>query len=133
MFAIPYRWLPRTIIPNLLSMKDDIITGIGNVIRWVPVIWFDKDYDWAYLAKIMEYKLRRMSANFIKYGHHVGSKKDAKHMLICAELLRRLHEDKYFDCVYITKVTVHKADKIAQYDQEYLFKLLSKHLRSWWN
>jgi hypothetical protein len=128
-FKIPYRWLPSTIIPNLLSMKDDVVIGIKNIFRWIPVIWFDRDFDWSYLASIMEYKLRRMSSNFNKYGHHVSSKKDAKRMIICAELLKRLISEEYFE-----KTTSFKQqEKLGDYYQEYLASLLGKHLRSWWN
>jgi len=93
MSLFAYRWLPRTILPNLYLFAYDIYIGIRNIIRWTPVIWYDRDYDWAYLAGIMEYKLRRMSKLFKEHGHHVNSDRDALETLICAELLHRLIED----------------------------------------
>lgn len=128
MFSIPYRWRPRTIIPNLISMFYDIYYGIGNIIRWVPVIWHDKDYDWGYLAHIMEYKLRRMSALFKNHRTSVSADRDAKRMLICAVLLKRLQEDNYY------KDSDYKKESYRiKYDQEYCFKLMGKYFDCWWD
>jgi len=128
MFSIPYRWLPRTIIPNLISMWWDIYHGIGNIIRYVPVIWLDRDYDWSYLAEIMEYKLRRMSKLHKNHGHLLHSDRYAKQMLICAVLLKRLREDDYCMNGKISHWTYR-----AKYDQEYLFKIMGKYFRHWWD
>lgn len=131
----PYRWLPRTIIPNLTSAGYDIVNGIINIIRWIPVIWSDRDYDWAFLARTMEYKLRRMSKLF-EHGHHVLAHRDSRRMLICAELLKRLHTESYV-CHHsgrpITKASVQRDDMIGVYYQEYLGKMIGKYLRGWWD
>ena len=71
----------------------NIEIGIHNLIYWLPVIWRDGQCDWTYLTTIMEHKFRRMSEFHYFHGHHVGHKKDAREMLICAELLKRIAED----------------------------------------
>jgi len=130
----PYRWLPRTIVPNLISAGYDIWYGIINIFRWIPVIWSDRDYDWAFLTKIMEYKLQRMSKLF-KHGPHVLSERDSRRMLICAELLKRLRTESYV-CYRsgqpITKASAQRDEKVAMYYQEYLGKMIGKYLRCWW-
>lgn len=132
MFRIPYRWLPRTIIPNLRHMYWDIRNGISNIIRWVPVIWFDGWIDWTCLTILMEEKLFEMAEQYKKQGCLVSAEKTARNTLICATLLKRLREDKYFDnCRRPSDYP--KAERIAKYDQEYCFKLMGKHLRSWWD
>jgi len=75
----------------------------------------------------MEYKLRRMSKVFAN-GDLVGCGKEAKRTLICAVLLKRLHEDKYWE--------THggrDTERLEQYDQEYCFKLMGKYFRQWWD
>lgn len=132
----PYRWLPRTIIPNLTSAGYDIWYGITNIFRWIPVIWSDRDYDWAYLAEIMEYKFRRMS-KLLKNGHHVLSERDSRRTLVCAELLKRLRTESYqYHEVLDIPVIPHNSkrdDMIGKYYQEYLGNLIGKHLRRWWD
>lgn len=121
-----YRWTWRTIWPNLYGAGYDIYYGIWNIFKWLPIVWRDRDWDWAYLFEAMEFKLRNMSALFKKYGHHVGSEKDAKRMLICAELLKRLREEDYiFDKDF--------GKEREAFFKEYLFRLLKKHYDSWWS
>jgi hypothetical protein len=119
-------------------MCYDIKHGIYNIIRWTPIIWFDHDFDWFYLSSIMQYKLRRMSKLFSKYGHHVGSDIDAKRILICAELLKRLEDESYMtyknkNFNYVFKPNAKRELEVGKYYQEYLFKLMGKYFRSWWD
>jgi len=108
-------------------MYWDIHLGIKNIFRLIPIIWFDFDFDWEPLVKIMEYKLRRMEKVF-RNGNHVGCEKDAKRMLICAILLKRLREDKYWKDSRGNKEIYR-----AKYDQEYCFKIMGKYLTGWWD
>ena len=118
--------------------------GIKNIFRWLPIVWFDRDWDWTFLGEIMEYKLRRM-ADVELHGHHVTSLRDRKHQLICAELLRRMMADNYFDNagydpsiwpdlpahrqVWIAK----HSNEMAKQDQRYLGMMLGKYLMNWWD
>ena len=125
-----YRWLPRTVFSNLSYAVYVFRQGIKNIIKWIPVIFFDRWYDWSYLTVIMEFKLRDMAKNFEKYGHYIGSSKDAKRMLICAILLKRINSDEYYKTSnYNAKIAEYRRD----YDLYYLFKIMNKHLVSWWD
>ena len=144
MFRVPYRWLPRTVLPNLCSVASDISYGIYNLWRWLPVIWFDRDFDWAYLARITEIKFTRLSV-CLEHGHHVNGPRQAKQALACAVLLRRLREDHYFQNAGYTpdgwktlptsrrdRIARH-AERMAKTDQHYLGTLIGKHLTSFWD
>jgi hypothetical protein len=108
-------------------MLYDIYIGVGNIFRWSPVIFFDRDFDWAFLAHIMHYKLTRMAKLFEKYGHHVNKARDVRNMRVCVALLKRMMDDNY-DCGFN-----HKDFKGYKRDQEYLGKVLGKHFQSWWD
>jgi hypothetical protein len=167
MFRVPYRWLPSTIIPNLKEMYLDLHYGILNVIRWIPVIWFDSWYDWTFLAKIMEYKLKYDAGMFEKYGLPTYRKdRTVRQMKICAELLRRLRKETAHDMCFNEgalwkydentfwkydnkgkiiginddeydhakfRRLIKEADKLEEFYQEYLFTIMKKHLRYWWD
>lgn len=45
--AIYYRW-------------GNLKQGIRNLIKWWPVIWRDRDWDHAYLSRLIEFKLTSM-------------------------------------------------------------------------
>ena len=122
-------------------LKDrwsNFIYGLKNLIRWLPYIWEDRDWDWIYLARLMRFKIVEMACHFDEYGHHVDSDKCAKQMRICSELLRRMEEQPYYDNADArypgrkSKWAQHIAMQEKQ-DDELLSKLLSKHMRSWWD
>ena len=110
--------------------------GIWNIIQWTPIIWRDRDWDWYYLSRIMEFKLRKMNKAFVKYGHHVGSERDARQMLICAELLKRLQDD---DAEDFSKQrddwrNYYKLHEIRMKEWQEMFgKYMGKFLRNWWD
>lgn len=144
MFRLPCRWLPRTIIPNLKSCYWDITNGVRNLYRWLPVIWFDSDFDWEDTARILEIKLRRL-ADCMEHGDHVNGVRDARRARTCAALLNRLQDDEYFRNAGYNPETWDRipnkegqrickhADAMATQDQRYLGLLLGKYLRNWWD
>ena len=122
----PYRWLPRTFFSNIYYMFRGIWKGVCNIFKWTPVIFFDEDWDWGYLAHIMEYKMRRMS-KCLGNGCHSTAKRDEKQLLMCAELLKRMQKDEYM-CGYNNKDFYGGIR-----DQKLLGKIIGKHFMSWWD
>jgi hypothetical protein len=133
MSVFTYRWIPSTIIPNLQIFLNSIKRGIVNVIRWIPIVWNDNDWDWYYLSRVMEYKLRKMSKSFKEEGMCVGSEKRAKEMLICAELLKRLMKDDIDDLGEINRVNVIRHEVRMEEWQRMLGRYIGKYLRNWWD
>lgn len=135
MFRIPYRWLPRTVWPNLRSMWLDIRIGVRNLWRWIPIIWFDYDFDWDCLARIMEAKLRWMAKDAETWIVQ-SAPRNRRQMAVCAELLKRLREDEYFVQERARIGTGPRASKRAQArseaDKRYLGLLIGKYLNHWW-
>ena len=104
--------------------------GIINLIRWFPIVWRDEDWDWAFLAEIMEFKFRNMSRCFKHCGHSVDSERQARNTLICAELLKRLREDGFGESSSIT-YRLHESRMKGW--QEMLGRYIGKYLRNWWD
>jgi hypothetical protein len=119
LFTIPYKW-SRCPLKNIGWIFYSIRRGVRNLIRWFPVIWMDEDFDWAYLAGIMETKFRFMAED-AKTWNNVGSEKQRKELLECAELLARIIDD------------VGKNEEIMKAWQERLGYLISRKLRRWWD
>lgn len=136
MFHIPYRWLPRTCFANLRSMYYDLTNGLHNLRRWIPVIWYDCDFDWDYLAKIMETKLRWMVKDTEDW-HVLGVERNRRQMLICAELLKRLREDDYRRNAKVhlgeSTLVIKAAELQQRNDMKYLGLVLGKYLNHWWD
>ena len=73
------------------------IKRIKNVIRWLPVIWNDMDWDHHYFYVILRTKLSHMEEYIRKFGHHLGNEKDADDMKIAINTIDRLIEDEYLE------------------------------------
>lgn len=151
-----------------------MIKKIKNIIRWVPVLWKDRDFDHVYLLIILRQKLKHMEEFFrSEYAYKINSKRDANNIHKCILLLNRLIEDEYtaFDTYYkkwgeiefrfedvdnelsqlfidienvktkedkeretkeFRKCCQHEED-LRNQDLSYLFKIMRKHIRTWWD
>jgi len=74
--------------------------SIKTTIAWLPVIWRDRDWDYAFFFILLQYKLKRMEKFFRERGHHVGSEKGARRMHVCYLLLGRLIDDMYGEMAF---------------------------------
>lgn len=81
-------------------MFSELRTGISNLWSWFPIIWKDRDWDQWFIYNIIEFKLRRQSNYIGGKDRHTRAKRDAKDMLICAELINKVKES-YYDSEYM--------------------------------
>lgn len=134
-FYIPYRWTFRTFNKNVWWIFYSLRRGINNIIRWTPLIWEDEDFDWEFLADVMEWKMRKMSRYFKEYGHGVGSDRRSRELLICAELLRRLIKDDDRDLeksIMNRKISTRHMARMKEW-QEMLGEKIGRKLYTWWD
>src|SRR5690348_15931637 len=70
--------------------------GIRNLVRWLPVIWRDQDWDEGFMLTMWESKFRNMADFFASDNAWTGDAPEHAHQLRqCAELCRRIHADEY--------------------------------------
>ena len=74
--------------------------GVKNIIRWIPIIYKDRDWDYFFFMNIIQFKLKNMEKFFKEYGVSVNSERDAREMRKCILLLDRIMEDNYCDREY---------------------------------
>ena len=134
----PYRWLWRTAWTNISSIWGDLTWGVRNVIRWIPVIWFDADFDHSFLLEIMEYKFRRMAERHERAQVIADWSKVARQLRICALLCRRMSNESYSDNAaagygYGTRAWANEWRNVQNQDQEMLGRIIGKHLQEWWD
>lgn len=83
---------------KLKSIYRNIKYGILNLIRWFPIIWNDRDWDYQYLYKILYYKLKHMERYFDRENPFVAnSDKYAKQIMISKNLTKRLVDNNYLN------------------------------------
>lgn len=73
----------------------NFIYGVKNLCKWFPLIWKDRDWDHTYIYKILDFKLEQQAYGIGSRDIHVGAKREAEKMLLCARLCKIQVEDLY--------------------------------------
>ena len=118
--------------------------NICSLIYWFPVIWRDRDFDYQFTLDIMEHSLRRLykflsgpSAVAMQHKSHM------QHLHVCLLLLERM-KGSYIDKVRKTEPrhivgnlyadwNLDDVEYLEEQDWQYLWELLSKYMRTWWD
>lgn len=95
--------------------------NIKQLIKWIPIIWRDEDWDYEYFLKIAQFKLEQMAELHVKEGDAMNSKLYASEMLHASHLLLQAIED------------VQHSDSEQQKKIDDSFKYISKNLMKWWD
>ena len=73
----------------------DIQRSITNVIRWIPIIWKDRDWDDWYIFTILQTKLKFQAKYIGDRDIHTRAKRDAEIMNLCVKLIEKIKEEYY--------------------------------------
>lgn len=69
--------------------------SVGNLIKWFPVIWKDRDWDHHFILEVIAFKLEKQSKYIKDKGFHTRSDVDSGQMMTCSKLAKRIQEDFY--------------------------------------
>lgn len=98
MVRFSYKWTSwYGIRHNISGAYWDIRNGVRNLIRYAPIIWFDRDWDDHYLLEILQFKFKNMAKAIGDNGHLVGREEYGRQLRVCSELCRRINEDEYLE------------------------------------
>jgi len=92
-----FEFRPFEIVIDFLS---DLKIGVQNIIKYIPIIYKDRDWDQCFLFKLLQFKLLRMEDLFINNGHLESNERNAKQMRVCINLLDRIIKDEYYENVF---------------------------------
>lgn len=86
-------------IPDLIYTIEvaTIWKYFRNLYVFRKALWNYRSYDYSGLLMLMETATKDMHECHRDYGHHVGSDKTAKELLIVSTLLKRIREDEYMN------------------------------------
>jgi len=125
------------IIQKIKDVPYDIKYGVLNLIKWFPVIWKNRDWDHYFIYLILNHKLKHMVKAF-NSGKAMAlySKRQAKQMKRCINLLERLMADEYHENAsieYHKKWGRPKFDWVEIPDDEHgcsMLEITHKHVRT---
>ena len=120
---------------------------IKNLIKWIPVIWKQYDYDYESAIDVFAFQLNKI-ADFLdsEEAYTVSAKANASQIRRTVKLLEDVYDEKFameymdefetsFDKPFIRKEL--KRFKECQRKQEkahkLVWKLIEHYIRSWWD
>ena len=112
---------------------------IKNIIRWIPVLWKDRDWDHYYIFEILKTKLKFQSEYIRKKGYHENAEHEANRMDLCIKLINRVQNEYYIDQLVENKredfdeSDIRKAFNKHDKAKRILFKLLENNIEKWWD
>jgi hypothetical protein len=115
------------------------LSKIKNILRWITVLWKDRDWDYWFTFEILKTKLKFQAQYIRKYGYHVSSEYDAERMELCVKLIDRVQNEYYFDQLVernrgeFTDKEIKKAADKHDKAKRILFKLLEYNIEKWWD
>ena len=108
-----------------------------NLLRWLPIIWKDEQWDHYYILELLKHKLIFTAEHTRKFGYHTSSDYDADRMMLCVRLIEKIQNEAYMEeLISDDKITQEKLDAAfnkQKKSRQLLFKLLDKHIEGWWD
>lgn len=123
-----------------------MFSRIKNIVRWVPVIWNDKDFDESFIFTILHFKLQNVERHMASDKciiTETSARKIVNEIKTARLLLERIIKYEYLNNATMwhdpnkersnsfEKCSRH-SEYMEQQDIEYLFKHISKHIQKWW-
>jgi len=116
----------------------EYIRKIKNLIRWAPIIWRDRDWDYYFIYEILKHKLTFTEKFIREKGAHMFNTKDADSILKAIDLIDKVQTEYYLD-KYLSEATewttegMNNAAKDHDKARRELFKHLSNNIEKWWD
>jgi hypothetical protein len=71
------------------------ITGCKNIIKWIPTLYHDRDWDHSYIFTILQKKIEHQREEITYANRHTGVDRDNRDMTIVLNLIERVKEEYY--------------------------------------
>jgi hypothetical protein len=113
------------------------IGGCKNILRWVPTLYKDKDWDDWYIFTILQKKIEFQRKEIIYANRHMDVDRDNRDMTIVLNLIERIKE-QYYETEYldyedsdITFKPVDGNEKLKSVDVEVLSETYNDFLKKY--
>ena len=124
-------------IRNIYFNIKRLIRKTKNVLRWLPIIWRDENWDYYHIYELLKWKLKFMSNAIRENGNHVSAKYDADRMMLAVRLIEKVQNEDYLMEMIndddLTKEKIITAERKHNKAKRILFKLLNQNIEKWWD
>jgi len=128
-----YRWF----IWDVKHLHRRIWTGIKNLWVWFPLVWKDRDWDYDFTLKALQFKLKKQASYLRKHGSHESAERDAELIMTCVRLIDKLQNEdyyqEYYDSTPMDNKMMHKCQAQHTKARRLLFYILNERIESFWD
>lgn len=71
------------------------IDGVSNIIRWIPTLYHDRDWDEYFILRMLQKKIEHQRAYLVKSNRHTRVDEDNFWMTVALNLIERELEEYY--------------------------------------
>jgi hypothetical protein len=107
---------------------------IRTIIKWIPILWYDEDWDFYYIYNILQKKLEFIEKDMLK-SHLENNNLYADKIRTAIRLIEIVKEEKYLDEVLIED-SLYDWNKVIEKHKKakkVLFNYLNHNIESWWS
>ena len=88
-------WDRNTLYGKLHWRIRYLIDGIKNIIRWMPTMYHDRDWDQWHIYNVLQKKIEFQRKELINANRHTDINRDNRDMTIVLNLIERVNESFY--------------------------------------
>lgn len=115
---------------KLVNFLRNVKYGLQNYWKWKSIIYVDRDWDWAFLYKIVAFKMECMAEGIEKYGCHYGKEVTVEELRECAKRLRRVEKEDYGNG---REMKWEEVEKLIEEDEAWVYRVMKEKARTWWD
>lgn len=114
------------------------IKQIRKVLRWIPILWNDRDWDYYFVYEILKQKLIDTEKYIRKDGVHMFNNEDADSILKVIDMIEKVQTEYHLD-KYLSEAKewddkgIDKATKDHEQARKELFQYLNDNIEKWWD
>ena len=130
-------------IQNLLSKWRNFTYGVKNIIKWMPVIYKDRNWDQWFIYEILKTKLEHQAEYMLHHGHLENSIKYAEEIHKCIEMINTVQNETIIDTelasINLQDDSQEVWEKLSEADRKQtqakkdLFVYMEEHIEHWWD
>ena len=114
------------------------IRQIRKILRWIPILWKDRDWDYYHVYEILKQKLIDTEAYIRVEGLHLYNNEDADSIKKAIEMIEKVQTEYFLD-KYLSEAKSWEAEGIEKATKDHddarreLFDFLNNNIEKWWD
>ena len=114
------------------------VRQLRKVLRWIPIIWNDRDWDYYFIYEILKQKLIDTETHIRKDGVHLYNEIDADSINKAIKMIEKVQTEYHINEYMLkdkkwTKRGIDKATTNHDKARKELFDYLNNNIEKWWD